>query len=102
MKKVMGLFLASAIGLGGMIAATSSASAAELQPVQKEYVNSFHVQLNPTEKFSLMGRSIDLLSGDKSAVNFTQHVISFTKPGIYVVKVSGCFSKEYYTFIVTN
>ena len=102
MKKIMGLFVASAIGIGGIFASTSSVSATELHPVPKEHVNSFHVQLNLTEEFSLMGRSIDLLSGDQSAVKLKRHVISFIKPGIYIVKVNGCFSDEYYTFVVGN
>ncbi|HFJ9287496.1 TPA: hypothetical protein ACGW44_005557 [Bacillus toyonensis] len=102
MKTLMGLLLASTIGLGGMFSSTSSVSAAELQPVQKEDANSFYLQLNLTEKFHLSGRSIDILSGDKSAVKLKRHVISFTKPGTYSVKVNGCISDEYYTFVVTN
>lgn len=102
MKLLMGLLLASTIGLGGMFSSTSSVSAAELQPVQKEHANSFHLQLNLTEEFHLSGRSIDILSGDKSAVNLKRHVISFTKPGTYIIKVNGCISDEYYTFVVTN
>jgi hypothetical protein len=100
MKVIMRLVLVSTLGLGGMFSSTSAMSAAELQPVKKEYADSFHLQLNLTEEFPLIGRSIDVLFGDKSAVTLKRHIISFTKPGTYIVKVNGCISDEYYTFIV--
>lgn len=98
MKKIIALFLANFIILG----AASSTSATELHPVKDDHYNSFHVMLAPIEEFSLMGRNIDIISGNKSAVNLNKHIISFTNPGIYVIKVNGCISDEYYTFIVTN
>ncbi|WP_257475508.1 hypothetical protein [Bacillus sp. FDAARGOS_1420] len=102
MKIIMGLVFASTIGVGGMFSSTPSVSAADLQPVHTEHVDSFHLQLNLTEEFPLSGRSIDVLFGDTSAVTLKRHIISFTKPGTYVVKVNGCISDEYYTFVVGN
>ncbi|PEO39937.1 hypothetical protein [Bacillus wiedmannii] len=102
MKKVISIILTGTIGLGTLFLTTVPASAAEIQIQQHKLDNSYHVQLNTAEEFYLSGRSIDIISGDTSSVKLRRNIISFTKSGIYVVKMNGCIADEYHTFIVTK
>lgn len=79
-----------------------SISAAETSQVQEENVNAIHVKMNQSEHYLLSGRSIDVLSGDKEAIQLNKYTISFSKPGEYVIRVNGCVYDDIYTFTVSE
>ena len=79
-----------------------SVSVAEAQQVKVENFNAIDVTMNLNELYVLSGRSIDILSGDKEAIQLNKYTISFNKPGKYVIKVNGCIYDDVYTFIVNE
>ena len=79
-----------------------SVSVAEAQQVKVENFNTIDVTMNLNELYVLSGRSIDILSGDKEAIQLNKYTISFNKPGKYVIKVNGCIYDDVYTFIVNE
>ena len=46
-----------------------------------ENFNIIDVTMNLNELYVLSGRSIDILSGDKEAIQLNKYTISFNKPG---------------------
>lgn len=102
MKKFAGVALAGTIGLSGLLFLEPSISAAETSQVQEENFNAIHVKMNQSEHYLLSGRSIDVLSGDKEAIQLNKYTISFSKPGEYVIRVNGCVYDDIYTFTVSE
>ncbi|AJH74566.1 MULTISPECIES: hypothetical protein [Bacillus] len=101
-KKFAGVALAGMIGLSGLLFLEPSISAAESQQVKEENFNAIDVSMNLNELYVLSGRSIDVLSGDKEAIQLNKYTISFSKPGKYVIQVNGCIYDDVYTFIVNE
>ncbi len=79
-----------------------SVSAAEVQQVKEENFNAIDVSMNLNELYVLSGRNIDVLSGDKEAIQLNKYTIRFSKPGKYVIRVNGCIYNDVYTFIVNE
>ncbi|PFJ05386.1 hypothetical protein COD67_03520 [Bacillus cereus] len=102
MKKFAGVALAGTIGLSGLLFLESSVSAAETQQVKEDKFNAIDVTMNQSEFYLLSGKSIDVLSGDKEAIQLKKYTISFSKPGKYVIRVNGCIYDDIYTFIVNE
>ena len=101
-KKFAGVALAGTIGLSGLLFLEPSVSVAEAQQVKVENFNTIDVTMNLNELYVLSGRSIDILYGDKEAIQLNKYTISFNKPGKYVIKVNGCIYDDVYTFIVNE
>ncbi|MBP0847882.1 hypothetical protein J8J96_19540 [Bacillus anthracis] len=101
-KKFAGVALAGTIGLSGLLFLEPSVSAAESQQVKEENFNAIDVSMNINELYVLSGRSIDVLSGDKEAIQLNKYTIRFSKPRKYVIRVNGCIYNDVYTFIVNE
>ncbi|MGN4448185.1 hypothetical protein ACTFOB_25370 [Bacillus cereus group sp. MYBK79-1] len=101
-KKFAGVALAGTIGLSGLLFLEPSVSAAEAQQVKEENFNTIDVSMNLNELYVLSGRSIDVLSGDKEAIQLNKYTIRFSKSGKYVIRVNGCIYNDVYTFIVNE
>ncbi|MCU5527214.1 hypothetical protein OCA94_17665 [Bacillus cereus] len=101
-KKFAGVALAGTIGLSGLLFLEPSVSVAEAQQVKVENFNTIDVTMNLNELYVLSGRSIDILSGDKEAIQLNKYTISFNKSGKYVIKVNGCIYDDVYAFIVNE
>ncbi|KAB2456884.1 hypothetical protein F8160_15845 [Bacillus sp. CH126_4D] len=101
-KKFAGVALAGTIGLSGLLFLEPSVSAAEAQQVKEENFNTIDVSMNLNELYVLSGRSIDVLSGDKEAIQLNKYTIRFSKAGKYVIRVNGCIYNDVYTFIVNE
>ncbi|MDR2992955.1 hypothetical protein ACQKN7_04915 [Bacillus cereus] len=101
-QKFVGVALAGTIGLSGLLFLEQNVSAAETQQVKEGNFNTIDVTMNQSELYVLSGRSIDVLSGDKEAIQLNKYTISFNKPGKYVIKVNGCIYDDIYTFIVNE
>lgn len=101
-KKFAGVALAGTIGLSGLLFLEPSVSAAESQQVKEENFNAIDVSMNINELYVLSGRSIDVLSGDKEAIQLNKYTIRFSKPGKYVIRANGCIYNDVYTFIVNE
>ncbi|WP_346988279.1 hypothetical protein WMZ06_18305 [Bacillus sp. SW7] len=101
-KKFAGVALAGTIGLSGLLFLEPSVSAAESQQVKEENFNAIDVSMNINELYVLSGRSIDVLSGDKEAIQLNKYTIHFSKHGKYVIRVNGCIYNDVYTFIVNE
>lgn len=102
MQKFAGVALAGTIGLSGLLFLEQNVSAAEIKQVKEESFNAIDVTMNQSEFYVLSGRSIDVLSGDKEAIQLNKYTIRFSKPGKYVVRVNGCIYDDVYTFIVNK
>ncbi|RBP27382.1 MULTISPECIES: hypothetical protein [Bacillus] len=102
MKKFAGVALAGSIGLSGLLFLEPSVSAAETPQAKEEKFNTINVAMNQSESYILSGRSIDILSGDKEAVQLSNYTVQFNKPGKYVIRVNGCIYNDVYTFIVNE
>ncbi|AZJ21834.1 hypothetical protein CN575_10400 [Bacillus wiedmannii] len=101
-KKFAGVALAGTVGLSGLLFLEPSVSAAETKQVKEGNFNAIDVTMNQSEFYVLSGRSIDILSGDKEAIQLNNYTIRFSKPGKYVIKVNGCIYDDVYTFIVNE
>ena len=49
--------------------------------MKEENFNAIDVSMNLNELYVLSGRSIDILSGDKEAIQLNKYTIRFSKPG---------------------
>ncbi|MDJ1476414.1 hypothetical protein QBX67_14140 [Bacillus sp. LS15-K4] len=101
-KKFVGVALAGTIGLSGLLFLEPSVSAAETQQLKEGNFNAIDVTMNLNEFYLLSGRSIDVLFGDKEAIQLNKYTISFNNPGKYVIRVNGCVYDDVYTFIVNE
>ncbi|WP_242238053.1 hypothetical protein [Bacillus cereus group sp. BfR-BA-01316] len=102
MKKFAGVALVGSIGLSGLLFLEPTVSAAETTQVKEEKFNAINVAMNQSESYLLSGRSIDVLSGNKEAIQLNKYTISFSEPGKYVIRVNGCIYNDVYTFIVNE
>lgn len=73
--------------------------------MKSQYVKGFNemnVSINSHIWYMLIGRSVDIISGDVQAVILDGNNIKFTKPGTYTIKVNGCVYDEVVTFQVNE